>query len=50
MALRIGELFQVSYTFIFAESPQRVQLAEDEPGNDSTHVEFRGLVELYPAK
>jgi hypothetical protein len=44
----IGELFQVLYTFLLAKSPQCVQLAEDEPGNDSTHVELRELVELQP--
>jgi hypothetical protein len=48
MGPSIGELFQVMYTVLVAESPQCVQLAEDEPGDDSTHVEFRKLVELHP--
>ena len=47
MGLNVGELFRVSYTVLLAESSQCIQLAEDEPGEDSMHVEFRGLVELY---
>ena len=31
---------QVLYTDVLAESSQCVQVAEDEPGDDSTHVEF----------
>jgi hypothetical protein len=42
----IGELFQVLYTLLLAESPQCVQLVEDEASDDSIHVEFRGLVGL----
>ena len=48
MGPSIGELFQILYTVLLAESLQYVQLAKDEPGDDSTYVEFRGLVELSP--
>ncbi len=44
----MGELFQVLYIDPLAESTQCVQVAEDEPGDDSTHVEFRGPVEPHP--
>ena len=36
----MGELFQVLYIGILADGPQCLQVAEDEPGDDSTHVEF----------
>ncbi len=36
----VGKLFQTLCADLLAKSIQRVQMAEDELGGDSTHVEF----------
>jgi hypothetical protein len=44
----IGQ-FQILYTDLLTDAPG-VGVAEDEPGNDSMHVEFYRLIEPYVVK